>query len=228
LKRGTAFALAAAACAAACLGALAVFVAGRPSGFPRSPGGGAGGVGARNGGRSGRDARAGGIPAAAAGGGFIEIDLTEQRLRAFEGDEPVFDFMISSGVGRKTPTGVFHIWKKHRRKDMEVGLKVLGKYFVIPDVPYVMFYFGEGVPRTRGFAVHGAYWHDDFGRPVTHGCINLRVGDARRLFFWTEPSLHGGEVAVAKGGSTGTRIEVRGDAPGPGHASGGSFTDRVD
>jgi lipoprotein-anchoring transpeptidase ErfK/SrfK len=59
----------------------------------------------------------------------------------------------------------------------------LGEEFELSDVPYVQ-YFDQG-----GYALHGAYWHDGFGQPRSHGCINLSPGDARRVFDWTEPRV---------------------------------------
>jgi len=144
----------------------------------------------------------------------IEVDLTEQRLRAFEGEKLVYDFHVSSGKGGKTPTGVFRLWKKHLHKDMKVELKLLDKVYYVPNVPYVMYYFNEDIPRTRGFAVHGAYWHKDFGRPVSHGCINMKIEDARELFYWTPPDLRGNSFVVESENNPGTKITLYGEAPG--------------
>lgn len=143
----------------------------------------------------------------------IEINLSSQRLRAFEDDRLVLDLLVSSGPD--TPTGTFRIWKKHRLKDMRVGLVMLGRYTTLTDVPFVMFYEGEGVPRERGFAIHGAYWHEEFGRPVSHGCINMRPDEARRLFGWTGPVLGDAEHVVATAENPGTRLVVHGTASVP-------------
>jgi lipoprotein-anchoring transpeptidase ErfK/SrfK len=145
----------------------------------------------------------------------VEVDLTEQRLRAFEGDELVYDFRVSTGKRGKTPTGTFTIWKKHVAKDMKVEIKMLDKVYFVPNVPYVMFFYNEEVPKTRGFAVHGTYWHKDYGQPVSHGCVNMKTGDARKLFYWTGPELRGGGMVVESKSNPGTRLIVYGEAPGP-------------
>lgn len=105
-------------------------------------------------------------------GRWIEVNLSRQRLTAWENSRVVYSTVISSGKG-STPTrrGVFAIQSKHRAKTMR------GRGYVVPNVPYTMFYSGP-------YAIHGAYWHNRFGRPVSRGCINLPVGQARRLFRW--------------------------------------------
>jgi lipoprotein-anchoring transpeptidase ErfK/SrfK len=105
---------------------------------------------------------------------WIEIDLSEQRLYAWEGNKKVYVFRVSTGT-RKTPTvkGRFAINSKYRINRMR------GEGYDIPDVPYAM-YFHEG------YAIHGAYWHNKFGTPVSRGCVNLRVKDARRLYSWAK------------------------------------------
>jgi lipoprotein-anchoring transpeptidase ErfK/SrfK len=68
---------------------------------------------------------------------------------------------------------------------------VTGEEFELQDIPYVQYFEG-------GYALHAAYWHDDFGKPRSHGCINLAPEDARRLFFWTEPKLPPGWHSVLR------------------------------
>ncbi len=113
---------------------------------------------------------------------WIEIDLSEQRLRAWEGDKLVHSYRISGGK-RSTPTpiGRFRINSKYRTHRMR------GRGYNIPDVPYTMYFY-------RGYAIHGAYWHNRFGTPVSHGCVNLPVKQARNLYNWA---------------STGTLVVVR-------------------
>ncbi len=105
---------------------------------------------------------------------WIEIDLSEQRLRAWEGKKLVYSYRISGGK-RSTPTpiGRFRINSKYRTHRMR------GRGYNIPDVPYAMYFY-------RGYAIHGAYWHNRFGTPVSHGCVNLPVKQARRLYNWTK------------------------------------------
>ncbi len=103
---------------------------------------------------------------------WIEIDLSEQRLSAWEGKKRVYSFRISTGK-RKTPTpvGKFAINSKYRTNRMR------GRGYDIPDVPYAMYFY-------EGYAIHGAYWHNNFGTPVSHGCVNLPVKQARKLYNW--------------------------------------------
>lgn len=103
---------------------------------------------------------------------WIQIDLKKQRLFAWEGKTQVHAVIISTGKDA-TPTlsGVFKIQSKHETARMR------GDDYDIPDVPYVMFYEGS-------YAIHGVYWHRNFGTPVSHGCVNVAVDHARWLFNW--------------------------------------------
>jgi lipoprotein-anchoring transpeptidase ErfK/SrfK len=103
----------------------------------------------------------------------IEIDLSEQQLYGWEGKKLAYYFEISSGKkSTPTPTGKFAIATKYRYSRMR------GADYDIPDVPYAMYFY-------QGYAIHGAYWHNKFGIPVSHGCVNLRVEDARKLYNWS-------------------------------------------
>ncbi|AFY32888.1 L,D-transpeptidase [Calothrix sp. PCC 7507] len=105
---------------------------------------------------------------------WIEIDLSEQQLSAWEGKKRVYVFRISTGKRRTpTPIGKFQINSKYRTNRMR------GRDYDIPDVPYAMYFY-------NGYAIHGAYWHNNFGTPVSHGCVNLRVKQARKLYNWTK------------------------------------------
>lgn len=107
---------------------------------------------------------------------WIEIDLSDQRLTAWEGDVPVFSITVSTGrASDMTPTGVYEIQSKYRTARMQGEHE--GKSYDIPDVPYTMYFSG-------GYAIHGAYWHDNFGTPVSSGCINVPVDGAAWLFDW--------------------------------------------
>ena len=110
-------------------------------------------------------------------GKWIEVDLTQQMLWAYEGGEVVFSTDISSGApGTATRVGRYRIQTKH------VSQHLVGAGYSLPDVPHIQYYSGA-------FAIHGAYWHDDFGTPVSHGCVNLRLEDAEWLFEWTDPAV---------------------------------------
>lgn len=103
---------------------------------------------------------------------WIEIDLSRQRLIAWEGNTAVYAVVISSGKSSTpTRTGTFAVETKHR------VTRMTGPDYDVPDVPYTMYYDG-------GMAIHGAYWHNLFGNPVTHGCTNVAVNHAKWLFEW--------------------------------------------
>lgn len=107
-------------------------------------------------------------------GRWIDVDLSEQRLTAYEASTPVRSTLVSSGLpDTPTPVGQFHIWIRLRYDDMA------GADYYIEDVPYVM-YFHEG------YGLHGVTWHGNFGRPMSHGCVNLPTSEAEWLFNWAE------------------------------------------
>lgn len=139
---------------------------------------------------------------------WIEIDLSSQRLYAHEGDRIVYDFPISSGLPwMPTVTGEFYIWSKVRSQRMSGGSIADGTYYSLPNVPFVQYFH-------KGYGLHGAYWHNDFGKPKSHGCVNMRIADAQQLFSWTEPSLGPGEYARYKISPEETvRVIVHGKTP---------------
>jgi len=103
---------------------------------------------------------------------WIDIDLSEQRLAAYVGTVPVYATRISSGVpNMPTRTGQFHIYRKLASTTMS------GPGYSLPGVPWTMYYDGN-------YAIHGTYWHDNFGQPMSHGCVNLPTADAKWLFDW--------------------------------------------
>lgn len=142
----------------------------------------------------------------------IEVDLTNQRLYAFEGDRKVYDFLISSGLWGKTPTGDFRIWVKLKYTRMRGGNKTLGTFYDLPNVPYTMYFANDQIPRSRGFGLHGAYWHNNFGHPMSHGCVNMKPSEAEQIFTWATPVGSGwGVNATAE--NPGTQIRIYGVAP---------------
>ncbi|MDB4945016.1 MAG: hypothetical protein JWP97_4550 [Labilithrix sp.] len=145
---------------------------------------------------------------------WIDVDLTRQALVAFEGSRPVFGALISSGRRNPqdkerdfpTPTGTFHIREKHVTTTMDGDVASDGPYS-IEDVPWVMYFQGS-------YALHGAFWHDQFGNKRSHGCVNMAPDDARTLFAWSDPPLPPGWHGVfAKDDAAGTRIVVHEDKP---------------
>jgi len=115
----------------------------------------------------------------------IEIDLTNQRLYAHEGDRQVMNFLVSTGLWGRTPNGNFNVWTKLRATKMEGGSKALRTYYYLPNVPYVMYFYGGGIAKSRGYGIHGTYWHSNFGHPMSHGCINMKTPEAQQLFNWS-------------------------------------------
>lgn len=110
----------------------------------------------------------------------IEIDLSAQRLYAFEGEKKVFDFVISSGKPWwPTPSGTYRPWTKLRYDRMRGGSVKYGTYYDLPNVPYVVYFY-------KGYAIHGAYWHNNFGYPMSHGCVNVRPSEMALLYPWIE------------------------------------------
>ncbi len=120
---------------------------------------------------------------------WIDVNLTKQTIVLYEGTKPVYATMVSTGeAGLEDPKhttatkrGIFRIHTKHIAATMSSD--EIGEEFELRDVPYVQYFDKEG------YALHGAYWHDRFGVPKSHGCINLTPEDARRVFYWTEPQV---------------------------------------
>ncbi len=107
---------------------------------------------------------------------WINVNLSTQTLVAFEGDVPVFETFVSSGLPQwPTVTGQYRTYMKYESQTMNGYL--LGYDYYLPDVPYVMYFFED-------YAIHGTYWHSNFGTPMSHGCVNVSTPDAGWLFNW--------------------------------------------
>lgn len=140
---------------------------------------------------------------------WLDINVRNQTLVAYEGTKPVYATLVSTGEAglddpattRATKRGIFRIHTKYLTSTMDS--RVVGEEFELRDVPYVQYF-------TEGYALHAAYWHDVFGQPKSHGCINLAPEDARRLFFWTGPEVppgwHGASASTS--GKTGTVVFI--------------------
>lgn len=140
----------------------------------------------------------------------IYVDLSSQTLTAYEGDVVFLQTKISSGKWFPTPTGEFTIWEKIRATRMSGGEGA--DYYNLPNVPFVMFYEGSGVSAGRGFSLHGAYWHNNFGHQMSHGCVNMRIIDAEKLYYWVNPETHG-NYSLASESDPGTKITIYGETP---------------
>jgi lipoprotein-anchoring transpeptidase ErfK/SrfK len=119
---------------------------------------------------------------------WIDVSIQNQVLVLYEGPQPVYVTLVSTGkdgLGEpgktlSTPTGTFRIYQKHITTTMDSD--VAEHEFELRDVPWVMYF-------KAGYALHAAYWHDDFGHARSHGCINLAPIDARYVFFWSGPEV---------------------------------------
>ena len=144
----------------------------------------------------------------------IYVDLTNQRLYAYEGDKLVYNFLVSTGKWGPTPTGVFNIWGKFRFTKMSGGSTLLHTYYYLPNVPYAMFFSNDQVAASRGFSLHGTYWHNNFGHPMSHGCVNMKTSEAALIYEWSDPQVPEGKTtARSSSTSPGTQIIIYGTAP---------------
>lgn len=112
---------------------------------------------------------------------WIDVDLSEQRVVAYVGTRPIRAFIVSTGLPN-TPTvqGEFRIWVKTRIQDMSGGSRAAGNTYYLEDVEWVQYFYQD-------YGFHGTYWHNNFGQPMSHGCINMTNEDAKWLFEWTSP-----------------------------------------
>jgi hypothetical protein len=134
----------------------------------------------------------------------IEIDLARQNLVAYEGNQQVFSTRISSGIPSsrptsngipsETPKGRFNIYSKMPSKHMGDGRLMQGDLnldaYELVGVPWTMFFHR----LDTGYALHGTYWHNNFGWQMSHGCVNMRNEDAKWLFRWSTPANYPAEV----------------------------------
>lgn len=128
---------------------------------------------------------------------WIEVDLSSQTVTAWEGDRVVMHFLSSTGLpNTPTVTGKFRIYQKY------TSTRMSGPGYDLPNVPYTMYFYS-------GYALHGAYWHDNFGEPMSHGCVNLTPENAEKLFNWAGPHIpENGTQARASSDNKGTLVVV--------------------
>jgi lipoprotein-anchoring transpeptidase ErfK/SrfK len=116
---------------------------------------------------------------------WIRVDLSEQTVVAYEGDKPLRGFIISSGLpGTPTVTGEFRIRVKVPSQNMTGGNRASGNYYNLDNVQWVQYFYED-------YSFHGTYWHNDFGTPKSHGCLNMTISDAKWLFDWASPTWDG-------------------------------------
>ena len=131
---------------------------------------------------------------------LIKVDLTRQNLTAYENDRIVFEKKVSTGIPglrskneipTETPRGNFNIEDKYPSKHMGEGnLASDIEAYELVGVPWTSFF------SEKGYAFHGTYWHDNFGVPMSHGCVNMRPEEARWLFRWSRPVVTPGDFKV--------------------------------
>jgi len=145
----------------------------------------------------------------------IEVDLTNQKVYAIEEGRRIYEFSVSTGKWAPTPTGEFRIWAKVRSQKMSGGVPGTGTYYYLPNVPWVMFFYNKDTPRSRGFSLHGTYWHNNFGHPMSHGCVNMRIEDAKTLYEWADPVVVNTKAwsTNASAENPGTKVIIYGEAP---------------
>lgn len=101
---------------------------------------------------------------------WIDVDLSSQRVYAYQGDELQNAFIVSTGTWQHpTVTGTYKVYVKYRSAPMS------GPGYYLPNVPYIMYFY-------KGYGLHGTYWHNNFGTPMSHGCVNLRTDEAKWLY----------------------------------------------
>jgi len=106
------------------------------------------------------------------GARWIDVNLSQQMVYAYEGDVAVNSFLTSTGTWQyPTVTGKYKVYVKY------ISTRMTGPGYDLPNVPYVMYFY-------KGYGIHGTYWHNNFGTPMSHGCVNLSIPDAEWLYYW--------------------------------------------
>lgn len=122
----------------------------------------------------------------------IEVDLKKQLATAYEGDKPVFSARVATGASFRmadgtvqdfgTTPGLHRIIQKLPSQHMVGGTAGDSDFYDLPGIAWVSYFTSSGI------AFHGTYWHNDYGRPRSHGCVNMLPEDARWVFLWTLPT----------------------------------------
>jgi hypothetical protein len=121
---------------------------------------------------------------------WFDVDLTEQVFAAYEGDAPRFVTLASAGRGTLTREGDFRIYRAAGTQTMRGIPSGDGRRtYEVRDVPWVLFFDGDR-------AIHGAFWHDEFGNARSHGCVNLAPAAARWVFGFAQPALPDGWISL--------------------------------
>jgi len=120
----------------------------------------------------------GAVNNAPATGKWIDVSINRQTITAYQGSTPLKSVLVSTGVAwHPTPVGRYKVYMKIPSQTMSGGSGADAYY--LPGVPWVMYFAG-------GNAIHGTYWHQNFGTPMSHGCVNLTIADAKWFYEWAE------------------------------------------
>lgn len=104
---------------------------------------------------------------------WIDVNLSTQKVSAYDGDKKINTFLVSTGLpGSPTITGRFRVYVKY------VATLMSGPGYYLPNVPYTMYFYS-------GYGIHGTYWHNNFGYPMSHGCVNMKTSEAEWLYNWS-------------------------------------------
>ncbi len=111
------------------------------------------------------------------GGKWIDVNISKQTITAYDGQTPLKTVLVSTGVAaHPTVVGRFAIYSKYAAYTMSGGTPGVD-YYYLPNVPWTMYFYS-------GYAIHGTYWHHNFGHPMSHGCVNLTIADAKWFYDW--------------------------------------------
>ena len=149
------------------------------------------------------------------GGGrkHIYVDLSAQHLYAFQGNQLMYSFPVSTGKYNLTPTGTFQYWIKLRATLMKGGEGATA--YNLPNVPWTMYFYNAKIPKSDGYGTHGEYWFNPdtgLGHPQSHGCINMRISDAKTIYDWIDPPTTG-YTTYATTQNPGTLLTIYGTTP---------------
>lgn len=136
----------------------------------------------------------------------IIVDLPSQVLTAYEEERLVFQTKISSGIrllegGFATPKGIYRVMRKRPCRHMANPTNGYGSGFDLPGVPWVSYFIGDGI------ALHGTYWHNDYGNPSSHGCVNMTPQTSKWIYRWTTPIVPPDNYYYS--GTDGTRVIIQ-------------------
>jgi len=97
---------------------------------------------------------------------------------------------------------------------MSGGSTALNTYYYLPNVPYVMFFENDKIAASRGYSLHGTYWHNNFGTPMSHGCVNMKTSEAALIYEWSNPKIPDGKNNTrSTSENLGTQIIIYGKSP---------------